>query len=306
MFPLVEEVLIKLEKYIDENKKDPLEAREICAKFTTDVVSSCIFNADAESFTKEKPEIREMGKKFFNFSPLTLAVFVLYSIVPSLQKLYKIKFIEKDVEIFFSSLMRQAVAQREKDKIDREDYLAYLINLRDKKNLKDIDMAAQGVTFFIDGFETSSLTISHVLYELAANQKVQDKLRKEVDEMFDPNGKLNYEKLIENDYIDQVIHETLRLHPPAVFLNRECNEAVELVDSNGKRHKFEVNDSVNILVHSLHRDPEYFTNPEEFYPERFNPENGGTKASRDLGVFFPFGEGPRIVSFFPTHEISKI
>lgn len=295
MFPLVEEVLNRLDMFISDNQKDPLEAREVCAKFTTDVVSSCIFNADAQSFTKEKTEIREMGDRIFSLPTLKKFVNLLYSIVPSLRKLYNVKFIDKDVEDFFSNLMRQAVEQRDKDKIDRDDYLAYLINLRKKKNFQDIDMAAHGVTFFVDGFETSSLAISHALYELAANPNVQDKLRDEVNQMYESSGSLNYEKFMENDYLEQVFYESLRLHPIAGFVNRVCNEAIELTDSNGQLHQFEVDDNVNILVHSMHRDAEYFENPEKFNPERFNLENGGIKASRDLGVFHPFGEGPRIV-----------
>ena len=39
---------------------------------------------------------------------------------------------------------------------------------------------------------------------------------------------------------------------------------------------------------------EYYTNPNEFIPERFDPENGGIKAFKDRGVLAPFGDGPRI------------
>lgn len=64
------------------------------------------------------------------------------------------------------NLMSQAIELRERTKITRDDYLAYLINLKNKKGLSELDMAAHGVTFFIDGFETSSNAISHALYEV--------------------------------------------------------------------------------------------------------------------------------------------
>lgn len=44
----------------------------------------------------------------------------------------------------------------------------------------------------------------------------------------------------------------------------------------------------------MHYDPEYYDEPEKFKPERFDPENGGVKEYKDKGVFFPFGDGPRI------------
>lgn len=42
---------------------------------------------------------------------------------------------------------------------------------------------------------------------------------------------------------------------------------------------------------SLHNDPKYFSDPEVFKPERFSLEE---KAKRPAGVYFPFGDGPRI------------
>lgn len=67
-------------------------------------------------------------------------------------KIYKIKFVKKEVEDFFTDLMYQAIRYREKNKIDREDYLAFLISMRNKKQLSELDMAAHGVTFFIGKF----------------------------------------------------------------------------------------------------------------------------------------------------------
>lgn len=41
---------------------------------------------------------------------------------------------------------------------------------------------------------------------------------------------------------------------------------------------------------------EFFPNPDNFIPERFNPEHGGVKAFKDRCVLIPFGDGPRICS----------
>jgi cytochrome P450 len=38
---------------------------------------------------------------------------------------------------------------------------------------------------------------------------------------------------------------------------------------------------------------DYYHLPDEFIPERFDPEHGGVKAFYDRGVLIPFGEGPR-------------
>lgn len=39
---------------------------------------------------------------------------------------------------------------------------------------------------------------------------------------------------------------------------------------------------------------EFYSEPEKFIPERFNPEHGGVKAFKEKGVLLPFGDGPRI------------
>lgn len=163
----------KFTKYITDqlNKatKEPFDAREISEKYTTDVVSSCIFDADAESFTKDKPEIREMGRKLMAPTGWLTFWFMLYAIVPSFQNIFKVKIIPKDVEDFFINIMNQAVKYRIEKKVTREDYLAHLIALKNKKEVSDIDIAAHGVTFFIDGFETSSIAIAHTFYEVNLN-----------------------------------------------------------------------------------------------------------------------------------------
>lgn len=140
-------------KYIDDElkkeTKEPFDVREVAAKFTTDAVSSCIFNADAQSFTTEKPQIREMGRKLMQPNAFLTIVFILFAIFPFLTKFIKVKMVHKDVEDFFTNLMFQAIELREKNAIKRDDYLSYLISMRNKKQLSELDMAGHGVTFFL-------------------------------------------------------------------------------------------------------------------------------------------------------------
>jgi cytochrome P450 len=177
IFPLVEEVLGRFSDYVRKelDKNEPFDIREIAAKYTTDVVSSCIFNADAQSFTKEKPEIREMGRRLIGFADgsAQLKLMIIY-FFPWIRKLYKLSIIPQEVTQFFIDIMEQAVALRESSNIKREDYLAYVIDLKKKKSLSKIDMAVHGVSFFSDGFETSSLAITYMLYEVICLSQVRE------------------------------------------------------------------------------------------------------------------------------------
>lgn len=70
-------------------------------------------------------------------------------------------------------------------------------------------MASHIISFFTDGFETSAITMSFVLYELAINPEIQTNLRKEVDAAYDKgNGELTYDALTEMKYLDSIITGT--------------------------------------------------------------------------------------------------
>lgn len=58
----------------------------------------------------------------------------------------------------------------------------------------------------------------------------------------------------------------------------------------GTDHVIEKGTSVWIPTFAIHRDPEFYPEPEEFRIERFSPEE---VAKRGTGKWLPFGDGPR-------------
>ncbi|CAG9805403.1 unnamed protein product [Chironomus riparius] len=293
LYPLIQDVSARMVKYItiESKKSDPFDARELSAKYTTDVVSNCIFGVDAESFTKENAKIREMGKKLFSSSPWIFIKMILIESFKFLKRFIKIQFTEIEIQQFFVDLMKQALKYRDENNIQREDFLDYIIQLRNKKNISELEMASHTISFFSDGFETSSIAISHALYELGKSKRVQDKLREEIKNNANKNGQISFEKLQEMSYLDQVFHEALRMHPPLVTSSRLCSEDVDL-EYDGKKVTVEKGMSVFIPYLSVHYDPENFLEPKNFHPERF--DDGAMKDYLDRCVLMPFGGGPRI------------
>ncbi|XP_058448808.1 uncharacterized protein LOC131428780 [Malaya genurostris] len=293
LYSIVEDVGKRMTKYLNEHKSDPLEAKELSAKFTTDVVSSCIFAADAQSFTSEKPEIREMGKKLFDVSFSSFMVLIFISMFPKLSKMLNVSVIPKSCAKFFTNLMSEAIQHRQASTTTRADYLEYLISLKNKKEISELEMAAHGVTFFLDGFETSSIAMSFILYEIARNPDVQKRLREELLEAGAGGEDITYEKLLELPYLDQVIDETLRLWTPISFMSKRCIEPIEIDLTATRKVLIETDVCAIINVWSIHRDPEYYEDPLTFNPDRFSPETGGVNSYREKGCYLPFGEGPR-------------
>ncbi|XP_055612264.1 probable cytochrome P450 28d1 [Uranotaenia lowii] len=293
LYAFVDDVSGRLVTYLNKNIHTAVDARDLCTKFTVDVVSSCIFATDAQSFTSPKPEIRENGDRLLQPSlGLALKLFIFGSF-PKLAKFFNMSVLTKDVEQFFINLMEQAVNFRESSPNKRSDYLDYLINLKNKKEITLVDMAAHGVTFFTDGTETSSLAMTFVLYELAKNQDVQNRLREELESAVNSGEGPQYEVLLELSYLEQIVCETLRLWPPAPFISKMCTEPTELNISDNRSLKIDKEVGIIIPIWCLHHDPEYYENPEAFNPDRFDPAQGGTKRFREKGCFIPFGDGPR-------------
>lgn len=80
----------------------------------------------------------------------------------------------------------------------------------------------------------------------------------------------------------------MRLYPAAHTFVRVCTENYTIPDTN---IVIEEGTTVAIPTMSIHRDPEYFPEPDKFDPERFSDIN---KAKIPQYVYMPFGEGPRI------------
>lgn len=64
------------------------------------------------------------------------------------------------------ALVKKDIEDREEDNFDIEDYLEFLISKKKRNEIADLDIASHGITFFIDGLQTTSLTLAYALYEV--------------------------------------------------------------------------------------------------------------------------------------------
>ncbi|PSN29418.1 hypothetical protein C0J52_26728 [Blattella germanica] len=154
------------------------------------------------------------------------------------------------------------------------------------------DFVAQSFAFLSAGFETSSTTMTFTLYEMALHPDLQTRLRKDImGGLAKFNNELTYEAIIEMQYLDMVVNETLRKYPIVPYLDRMTVNDFQLPSVDGKG-TVTIKSGVGIYVpvYALHHDPEYFPNPAKFDPERFTEEN---KKKIPQSVYLPFGEGPR-------------
>ncbi|XP_017066145.1 probable cytochrome P450 6a14 [Drosophila eugracilis] len=277
-----------------------VEIKDLCARFTTDVIGSCAFGLECYSLQDPNAEFREKGRMVFEKPRHSMLVQAFIFTNAKLAKKLRMKVLRDDLTEFFLSAVKNTVDYRLKNGIKRNDFMDQLIELRAEdqeaaKSGKRIDlshgltleqMAAQAFVFFVAGFETSSSTMAFCLYELALQPEIQQKVRDEIERVLD-GEEITYDALAEMTYLEQVIAETLRKHPIIPQLLRETNESYQVPDTD---FVIEKGTTVLIPIHNIHHDADLYPDPERFDPSRFEPEKA---KSRHPFSYLPFGDGPR-------------
>ncbi|KAJ9564026.1 LOW QUALITY PROTEIN: hypothetical protein OSB04_009186 [Centaurea solstitialis] len=142
--------------------------------------------------------------------------------------------------------------------------------------------------------DTTTSTLEWAMAELVRNPKKMAKTRSELEEFAGKDTMIIEESDIGKlPYLEAVVKETLRLHPPAPFLIP--HKALCDVEIGG----FVVPKDAQILcnVWAIGRDPTVWSNPHEFMPERFLDVDIDYKG-RDFELI-PFGSGRRICPGLP-------
>jgi cytochrome P450 len=137
--------------------------------------------------------------------------------------------------------------------------------------------------FLIAGHDTTATTLTYALWALGHHPDLQDRVADEVGALGD--RPLNVRDVPGLPFTVQVVHESLRLCPPAAALARFATRDT-VVDG------FRIERGTNVLVgiYAMHRDPSLWNDPETFDPDRFSAERS---RGRDRWQFLPFGAGSR-------------
>ncbi|XP_005750270.1 cytochrome P450 3A40-like [Pundamilia nyererei] len=276
------------------DKDEPLELKEFFGPYSMDVVTSTAFSVDIDSLNNPSdPFVTNIKKmlKFDFFNPIFLTVAFFPFMVPILEKL-EFSFFPASVTDFFYAALQKIKIDREGSKQKtRVDFLQLMIdsqqnnNSKQDKGLTDHEILSQAMIFLFAGYETTSSSLTFLSYNLATNPQVMKKLQEEVDATFPNKAPIQYQELMQMEYLDCVINESLRLFPIASRLERVAKASVEI---NG----FVIPKGMVVVVPTwpMHRDPEIWPEPEKFKPERFSKEN---KETIDPYSYMPFGAGPR-------------
>lgn len=183
-------------------------------------------------------------------------------------------------------ILKKLVNERKKSEKREDDLLDMLLEARydDGSEMEEKQLIDEILILFTAGHETTSNALTFTCELLARNPQIQKKLFSEIVEAQKDSETLM--DFIKNcPFTKNVIEESLRLYPPAYFIDRVNIEEDEF---NGM--KIPKNSSLLFSLLEIHTNPKYWEKPKEFKPERFSEAN----ASQFSGHYFPFGAGPRM------------
>ncbi|KAM8953714.1 cytochrome P450 3A9-like [Pelodytes ibericus] len=273
-------------------KEEPCIIKDVVGAYSMDIITSTSFSVHIDSLNKPNdPFVMHIKKvlKVGFFNPVLIFILLFPFLTPVLKKL-NVQFLPKSFIQFFMTAVTSFKDNRQKgDHSGRVDFLQLMLDSRTtsggQKALTDEEIMAQSLIFILAGYETTSVTLSYLFYNLAIHPDVQQKLQEEIDTFLPDKATPTYDILMQMEYLDMVIQETLRMYPPAGRIERVA------------KHNFEINGVLipkgtvtMIPAYALHMNPEVWPEPEEFRPERFTKEN---RANKNPYNFLPFGEGPR-------------
>ncbi|CAG9824163.1 unnamed protein product [Phaedon cochleariae] len=323
MFGLMSESAETFVDHFLKKKQDviELELRDTFTKYAVDIIATTAYGIKTDSINDPKNEFFLMSKQtsiIFN----GLRFFLMFFLPTCIVRFFNMTIVSTKLKNFFLTLVEDSIRIREEKNIVRPDMIHLLMEaqkgvlkyeedkeivdgfstvkesdigkqIRSKTELTNMDIASQAFIFFLGGFDTSASLMCFLGYELATHQEIQNKLREEVlATLSECNGSVTYDALLKMKYFDMVFSETLRKWTGGFVADRVCTKPYTIqpeLPGEVPIH-IKVGEVVWIPVIGIHKDPQYYPDPDRFDPERFSDEN-----SRDIKpyTYLPFGSGPR-------------
>ncbi|RKL20178.1 hypothetical protein BFJ68_g2887 [Fusarium oxysporum] len=250
---------------------------DLLSSLASDIMAECSFGG---SFGLVRQGHHPLKTRITNYMKKA----ALYQTVPLLSLFGKPRDEQLDA-IVQGIIDKRLHSQKESE---RRDLLDMLLEASaenpDKLSMEDIK--AEMFVFLLAGSDTSAVTATFCLMKLLENPAAHQALKRELDELLasssDPIVDENTHNL---PYLNAVIHETLRMLPPAA--GGFARQALEPVTVGDYVLPAGVTDTT-----ALHRDSRVYPDADKFIPERWISGHAGEKAAEKN--WYPFSAGSRV------------
>jgi len=280
MVNCIEATLLKLEKKTNQ----VIDIHEFMMELTMDIVSRTVFGLGENDLDYDRKVISEaVGIGNQHIDKLIHYPFFWTDKIPTRSnKAYW----KADADL--QKLIYGIIQKRRASNQNKDDLLGMLLEARDEetgKGMSEQQLYDELLTMFVAGHETTAVALTWLWYILKDEPESLAKLQEEVDTVLGDRLP-TLEDLPNLTYTKMVIQETMRLYPPAWTVGRKPLEDDTITDVTLPKGS-----NITIFVYGIHRNPNYWKNPQQFIPERFTKE---AIAARPKYAYMPFGGGPRL------------
>ncbi|XP_023756031.1 cytochrome P450 71AU50 [Lactuca sativa] len=291
----VNEVYTKLGEKIDVN--------EIAFMTEVNVVTSMLWGCSKSGEAKDSSDIgdgfREVEFKIIeligapnlsDFLPI-LSWFDLQGRQREMQK--QLEYVDRIFEKIIQERIKANSSKIEGivDEDRRKDFVEMLLELKEQKDapkaINIIQIKALLINIVVAATDSTSTMVEWVMAEILHNPDVMRKVQEELTKVIGMNIVQEFH-LPKLTYLDAVIKETFRVHPPLPLLIQRCPDESCMVGG----YIIPKGSIVYLNIWAIHRDPKNWPNPLEFKPERFL--NSKWDYNGNNLKFLPFGVGRRI------------
>jgi cytochrome P450 len=229
--------------------------------------------------------LRERLRQVLEASTDSVTMLVLALLGPD--RFSRLGIVRRELDPADELLLTQIRESRADPQLDeREDILSLLLQARyeDGEPMADSELRDELMTLLVAGHETTATSLAWTLERLARHPEKLERLRAEVEAG-------------EDDYLDAVVKETLRLRPVLPVVVRRLTEDTEVAG-----WRLPAGTKVAPCIHLMHRREDVYPEPRRFRPERFLEQPAGTY------TWIPFGGGVRrcLGASFALFEMKQV
>jgi len=178
-------------------------------------------------------------------------------------------------------IIQGIVRQRRLQQEENSDLLEMLINSTYEdtgEHMSEEQIVDEILILIFAGHETTANSLSWLLYLLASNESVHQKLTASL-------AGITTDGISANEYVKATIYEGMRLYPAAWMTER-----VAIEDDEIGGYYFPKGTIIISYLFGLHRDQHFWKDASAFRPQRFIDDPGVARSKH----YYPFGAGPRM------------
>ncbi|KAL0538202.1 hypothetical protein IC582_027205 [Cucumis melo] len=185
---------------------------------------------------------------------------------------------------------------RQNSNRETTDFVDVLLSLQQNENLSDSDIISVLWEMIFRGTDTVAVLIEWILGRMVVHKDVQEKVQEELDNVVGKSRAVMESDIPSLVYLTAVVKEVLRLHPPGPLLSWA---RIAITDTTIDGYHVPRGTTAMVNMWSIARDPQIWSDPLQFKPERFLSGAGAGGGDVEFSIMgsdlrlAPFGSGRR-------------